>query len=143
MNEDSVNLLKECIAGCKSATSSMEQVMEYVKDQKLLSLIKEYNDKHIKIGDECHNYLNEANENEKDPNKLAMAMAEMGTGIKLTIDDSVNKIASVLIDGCNMGVKSLTEYLNKYVTADENIKKLTQKLIKMEEDFRRDLLTFL
>lgn len=143
MNEDSVNLLKECNAGCKSATSSMEQVMEYVKDQKLLSLIKEYNDKHIKIGDECHYYLNEANENEKDPNRLAMAMAEMGTGMKLTIDDSINKIASVLIDGCNMGVKSLTEYLNKYVAADENSKLLTHKLINIEEEFRRNLLTFL
>lgn len=143
MNEDSINLLKECNAGCKSATSSMEQVMEYVKDQKLLSLIKEYNDKHIKIGDRCHVLLNEVNESEKDPNKLAMTMAEMGTGIKLTVDDSVHKIASVLIDGCNMGIKSLSGYLNKYCAADENSTNLTHLLVNLEEEFRRDLLAFL
>ena len=35
MNEDTINLLKECNAGCKSATSSMEQILAYVENQKL------------------------------------------------------------------------------------------------------------
>lgn len=142
MNEDTINLLKECNAGCKSATSSMEQVMEHVKDQKLKELITKYNDKHIKIGDECHDMLNEVNENEKDPNKFAMAMAEMGTGMKLTINDSTKKIAGLLVDGCNMGIKGLSGYLNQYCTADEKSTKLTQKLIKLEKDFMDELLAF-
>lgn len=143
MNEDTINLLKECNAGCKSATSSMEQVMGHVKDQKLKALITKYNDRHIKIGDECHDMLNEASENEKDPNKLAMAMAEMGTEMKLTLNDSNKKIAGMLVDGCNMGIKSLSGYLNKYCTADENSTKLTQKLIKLEKNFMDELLAFL
>ena len=36
MNLDTINLLKECNAGCKSATNSMEQVLPYVKDEKLM-----------------------------------------------------------------------------------------------------------
>ncbi len=143
MNEDTINLLKECNAGCKSATSSMEQVMDHVKDQKLKALIKKYNESHIKLGDECHEMLNEAYQNEKDPNKLAMAMAEMGTELKLTIDSSNHKIASLLVDGCNMGIKGLSEYLNKYCTADEKSTKLTQKLIKLEKEFMNELLEYL
>lgn len=142
MNEDTINLLKECNAGCKSATSSMEQVMEHVKDQKLKALITKYNDKHIKIGDECHDMLNEVNENEKDPNKFAMAMAEMGTEMKLTINDSTKKIAGLLVDGCNMGIKGLSGYLNQYCTADAKSTKLTQRLIKLEKDFMDELLAF-
>ena len=143
MNEDTINILKECNAGCKSATSSMEQVMDHVKDQKLKLLIKKYNDSHIKLGDECHEMLNEAYQNEKDPNKFAMAMAEMGTEVKLALDNSNHKIASLLVDGCNMGIKSLSEYINKYCTADEKSTKLTQKLISLEKDFMNELLAYL
>ena len=57
MNEDTVSLLKECNSGCKSATSSMEQVLGYVKNEKLPALIKKYDEKHIKAGDECHELL--------------------------------------------------------------------------------------
>ena len=70
MNNDTINLLKECNAGCKSATNSMEQVMSYVKNEKLKALIDKYNDSHIKLGDECHNMLNELGEQEKDPQKI-------------------------------------------------------------------------
>lgn len=54
MNQDTIFLLRECNAGCKSATNSMEQVIPYISDEKLLSIINEYNDQHIKLGDECH-----------------------------------------------------------------------------------------
>ena len=49
MNEDTVSLLKECNSGCKSATSSMEQVLGYVKNEKLAALIKKYDEKHTSL----------------------------------------------------------------------------------------------
>ena len=73
MNEDTIFLLRELNAGCKSATNSMEQVKPYITNEKLMSIINEYNDKHIKIGDECHQMLNESNEGEKDPQEIGRA----------------------------------------------------------------------
>ncbi len=143
MNEDTVCLLKECNSGCKSATNSMEQVMGYVKNNKLKQLIEKYNDKHIKIGDECHDMLNEMDEKEKDPSKIASMFAEMGTDMKLMMENSTHKAADLLVDGCTMGIKSLSEYINKYTTADENVVNLTRKLIRLEQDFMEELLEFL
>ena len=58
MNTDTVYLLRECNSGCKCATNSMEQVMPFLKDKPhLRNLIEQYNDRHIKIGDECHALL--------------------------------------------------------------------------------------
>ena len=105
MNEDTISLLKECNSGCKSATSSMEQVLGYVKNEKLAALIKKYDEKHIKAGDECHELLNQMNEKEKDPSKVAMLFAEMGTDMKLMLEKSAHKAADMLIDGCTMGIK--------------------------------------
>lgn len=143
MDNDTVSLLKECNAGCKSATNSMEQVLEHVKNDKLCALIDKYNGKHIGIGDECHKLLNELGENEKDPKKMAAVFAEVGTEVKLMMEDSTHKAAELLVDGCNMGIKSLSEYMNKYTTADENVVKLVKELIKVEQDFMKDLLEFL
>lgn len=143
MNNDTVNLLKECNAGCKSATNSMEQVLGYVKNEKLRALIDKYNDSHIKLGDECHDMLNELGEQEKEPQKIPAMMAKVGTDMKLMMENTTHKVADLLIDGCNMGIKSLCGYINKYTTADETSTKLARKLVKIEQDFMNDLLEFL
>lgn len=143
MNNDTINLLKECNAGCKSATNSMEQVMGYVKNEKLKALIDKYNDSHIKLGDECHNMLNELGEQEKDPQKIPAMMAKVGTDMKLMMENTTHKVADLLIDGCNMGIKSLCGYINQYSTADEASTKLARRLVKIEQDFMNDLLEYL
>lgn len=143
MNNDTVNLLKECNAGCKSATNSMEQVMEYVKNEKLRALIDRYNDSHIKIGDECHDILNSLGEQEKDPQKISAMMAKVGTDMKLMMENTTHKVADLLVDGCNMGIKSLCGYINQYTTADETSIKLAKKLVSLEKDFMNELLEYL
>lgn len=143
MNSDSINLLKECNSGCKNATDSMEQVLSFVKDEKLKKIIEDYDDKHIKIGDECHKILNKEGESEEDPNKITMAMAWFGTEVKLMINDGSDKIAELMVDGCNMGIKSLSKYNNKYRNAESKIKDLVFELISVEQDFMNELLAFL
>ena len=112
MNEDSINLLKECNAGCKSATNSMEQVEPFINNDELRSVIDKYNDKHIKIGDECHEMLNEMEESEKDPHAIAKVFSWVSTEVKLMVDDDSSKIAQLMVDGCNMGIKSVSKYIN-------------------------------
>lgn len=143
MNEDSINLLKECNSGCKNATDSMEQIMPYVKDESLKKLIDDYNKKHIELGDECHQILNKQGEDEKDPSKITKAMAWMGTEIKLFIDADSKKIADMLVDGCNMGIKSLSRYSNKYKKSESKIKDICFELISLEQDFMNELLMYL
>lgn len=143
MNDDTIKLLRECNAGCKYATNSMEQVLPYINDTDLRNLITKYNDKHIRVGDNCHSILNSVNEDEKDPSSVAKAMSWFSTEIKLMINDDKAKIADLMIDGCNMGIKSLSKYLNQYKGADSESIHLTQKLIKIEEDFMHELLVFL
>ena len=46
-------------------------------------------------------------------------------------------------DGCNMGVKSLSQYLNQYQAADETSKDITKRLIALEERLAVDIRGFL
>jgi len=143
MNEDGINLLKECNSGCKSATNSMEQVLPFTKDQGLKTVINEYNEKHIKIGDQCHQILNEYHKEEKDPPAMAKAFSWISTEVKLMINDDTHKIAELMIDGCNMGIKSVSEYINKYKNASRECMDLAKNLVTIEQGFMTDLLKYL
>lgn len=143
MNEDTINLLKECNAGCKSGTNSMEQVMPFIENKKLKSVIDEYNDRHIKLGDECHQLLNEYHEDEKDPKVSAKAFSWISTEMKLMMNNNTHTIADIMIDGCNMGIKSVSEYINKYNTASADSMDLAKKLVRTEQEFMNDLLGYL
>jgi len=143
MSNDTVKLLRECNAGCKSATNSMEQVLRYLDNEDLKMLIDEYNDKHIKLGDECHQMLNELDEEEKDPDKMAKTFSWISTEVKLMMDGNSQKIAELMIDGCNMGIKSLSKYINQYKNASNKSVDLAKRLIKIEQEFMNELLKYL
>jgi len=48
-----------------------------------------------------------------------------------------------MIDGCNMGIKSVSEYINKYKTASKESVDLAKKLVKAEQEFMNELLGYL
>ena len=143
MSNDTVKLLRECNAGCKSATNSMEQVLRYLDNEDLKMLIDEYNDKHIRLRDECHQMLNELDEEEKDPDKMAKTFSWISTEVKLMMDDNSQKIAELMIDGCNLGIKSLSKYINQYKNASNESVDLAKRLIKIEQEFMNELLKYL
>lgn len=141
MNSDTIKLLKECNAGCKSATNSMEQVMPFVGESHgLHDILKKYNDEHISIGDECHALLNAVEEDEKDPHPAAKVFSWISTEMKLMMDSQPDHVAELLTDGCHMGIKSLSRYLNQYSEASEESRRLARKLIDCEKQFYDELL---
>ena len=63
----------------------------------------------------------------KEPSAIAQGMSRMKTGVKLAMDESDATVADLITDGCNMGVKSLSRYLNQYKAADERSKDLAKR----------------
>ena len=48
-----------------------------------------------------------------------------------------------MMDGCNMGIQSVSEYLNQYPQASQESKSLAKKLVETEEMFMKELKKFL
>jgi hypothetical protein len=67
----------------------------------------------------------------------------MSTRMKITMHRTDNEIASIMTDGCNMGIKSLYKYLNQYEAADDESKDITNRLISIEQELRTDMRSFL
>ena len=52
-------------------------------------------------------------------------------------------VADLITDGCNMGVKSLSRYLNQYKAADEQSKNIAKRLIQLEEGLSVNMRSYL
>ena len=70
-------------------------------------------------------------------------LSELMTKMKLALHDSDAEIADLMTEGCNMGVKSLSKYLNQYAAADESSKGMARRLIALESDLAVDLRGYL
>ena len=142
-NQDTIHLLKECDAGTKMAISSIDDILEKVKDEKLKSILSKSKEEHTKIEDEIKVLLNEYDSEEKEPNAMAKGMSWLKTNFKMSMDESDATVADLITDGCNMGVKSLNEYLNKYEAANSKVKDICTRLIKLEEQLCEDIKGYL
>lgn len=140
---DSVNLLKECDSGSKMAVASIDEVLENIHNSRLKALLEESKSHHSKIGDELHLLLEKYGECEKEPSPIAKGMSYIKTNIKLSMHNDDATIADLMTDGCNMGIKSLTKYLNQYKNADNASRSLTKKLISLEEELCNSLKEYL
>ncbi len=140
---DTIRLLHEVNSGCKMATNSMEQVMEFVNEQRFKEVLDKYNQKHISIGDRAHSALESENSNEQDPGKAAEMFSWITTEVKLMLKADTHTIAKIMMDGCNMGIQSICKFRNEFSDADNKATKLADELIKTEEEFAKELQNFI
>lgn len=143
IKDDTIKLLKECNAGIKMGVSSIEEVVDRVENHTLKATLVQSLDEHKRLGDETHNLLNEYNDKGKEPNIMAKSMSWLKTNMMLSANECDETISDLLTDGCNMGVKSLSKYLNKYAAADESSKDIAKKLISMESQLAIDMRPYL
>lgn len=143
IEQDTIKLLRECDAGVKMGTASIDDVIEYVDSDILRKYLSECKIEHEKLNTEIQAQLDKFHDEGKDPNPMANAMSWIKTNVKLAMKESDKTIADLMTDGCNMGVKSLNIYLNKYKAADEVSKDICKRLINLEEKLTIDIRGFL
>lgn len=140
---DTIKLLRECDAGIKMGVNSISDVLDNVRDAKLKEMLTKCEDKHDALQDEIDKLLQEYHDEGKEPNVMAQGMSWIKTNVKLAMDDSDTTIAELMTDGCDMGIKSLSRYLNQYEAADDKAKAITKKLINLENDLCSGLREYL
>ena len=143
IEQDTIKLLRECDAGIKMGIASIDDVVDHVRSQQLKQSLTQNKKEHQKLKSELQTLLEQYHDDGKDPNPIAKGMSWMKTNVKLSMEDSDHVVADLMTDGCNMGVKSLSRYLNQYKAADEKSKDIAKRLIKLEEDLAVEIRGFL
>jgi len=123
--------------------SSIDDVLDNVENGSLKDILKDSRDIHCRLDAETDGYLERYHDEGKEPAPFAKAMAKMKSNFKTMSDNPDCAIASLITDGCNMGIKSLHRYLNQYPAADKGVKHLTKQIISTEEKLLTALQRFL
>ena len=139
IEKDTIKLLRECDAGVKMGVASIDEVLPYVRSELLKKRLADCKDEHNVLNGEIQKLLGEYHDEGKNPNPIAKSMSWIKTSVKLAMKESDHTIADLMTDGCNMGVKSLSKYLNQYQAADEKTKDIAKRLIEVEERLAVDL----
>ena len=143
IEQDTVKLLRECDAGIKMGVKSIDDVEKYVKSGEMKKLLSQCKAEHKRLENEVEDMLVAYGDDGKNPNPIATGMSWMKTNVKLSMHHSDKTVADLMTDGCNMGVKSLSGYLNQYKAASEKSKDIAKKLIAIESDLGENMRAYL
>lgn len=142
-NDDTIKLLRECNAGIKMAVKSLKEVEPRISGKEMEKIIHESIEAHEKIGNKTHELLDKYKDEEKEPGKMAEAMSWIKINVNYMLDSSDSEISRLMMDGCNMGIQSISRYINQYKAADQQTKNLVQNLIEAEEKLMKNLRNYL
>ncbi len=140
---DDIKLLKECDSGVKMGIDGIKGVIDNAFDDGLKDILENYEEEHIKILNVIGEKLQKSGMDVKEPHPIAKMNLKFTTDIKMAMNDSDEKIASIMMDGCNMGIKSVSMYMNQYAGASKETKDIANSIVTLEQNFMNDLRKYL
>lgn len=143
MEQDTKALLLECSAGIDMAIASIDDVLGQTKDKNLERLLLKTRQTHRTLDARTKALLQAEGIARKSANPMARGMSWMKTNLKLTLSPSDDTVADLIVDGCNMGVKSLIRYQNRYPNASEPARAIAGQLIESEQALCRGMQAYL
>lgn len=141
--DDTIELLNECDAGVRMAVEAINEILPAVKDPAMQKEVQHCLEQHRKTGGQTAVQLHQHNCEGKSPSPIARGMSWLRTNVKLSMDDSDAAAADLLTDGCNMGVKTLTQFKNQYSAANSAAQKLADDIIHSEQQLADGLKSYL
>ncbi len=143
MQKDTIKLLHECSAGVKMGERAINLALSHTSAGELKETLEKASEAHAILGDEIKKMLFSAKVGDKEPSPIAQMMSDAKIKTRLTVNSSKANVASIMTDGCNMGAKSISHYLNKYHLASVSSQLLAHRIIRTEDDLRDKLRKFL
>jgi hypothetical protein len=123
--------------------SCIKDVEDHAHHSALKGSLNENKREHERLQNEVDSLLHKYGDEGKDPNPMAKGMSHLKCQMRLMGQRGDREVASLITDGCNMGVKSLSRYLNQYAAADERSKDIAKRLIALEERLSVEMRSYL
>lgn len=141
--EETKGILRECDAGVKMGIESIDAVVEKVKNPELKNALLESRKEHMQLQNEISEALTEHGWTGKEPPVMADLMSRMKIGAELLMDPSDQTIADLMYEGCEMGIKKLSEYVNRFPHSKSPAVHVAERLIKSEQELSDAVRVFL
>lgn len=142
-NKDTIFLLKECSAGIRMAVSSIDDMLPYLENGKLKQILKESKTEHKDLEKDIDNALHSMDCDGKEPNIMAKGMSKIKTNAEMAFKPTESQAASLISDGCGMGIKSIHKYMNQYPAASSEVINLANRISSLEQKLADSIKPYL
>lgn len=142
-NQDTLYLLRECSAGIRMAVASIDDVLPYLNDGEMMQVLKESKTEHKDLEKDIDDTLHRMNCDGKEPNIMAKGMSKIKTNAEMAFKPTAAQAASLITDGCGMGIKSIHKYMNQYPAASHEVMHLANRISRLEAKLEEQMKPFL
>ena len=141
--DNNINTLDELNKGCCMGIDALDFILSKVEEDKFKELL----DKQLTEYQELSNKINElyreyTSSSIHETNLMEKAMTWYGIQKDTIMDNSVSKLADLLINGTNMGIIEGRKLLNNK-TMNKKVHKICSKYVDMQEKYIEKLKEFL
>lgn len=142
--ENEVNVLDELNKGACMGMDAIHFILDKVDNNDLKEELDIQYNKYKSISEKIKKLYPEYNEDEKphETSTMNKVMTWYGIEMKTLMDENTSKIAELLLQGTNMGIIEGRKLLN-HKTVNEDVHKLIQEYVDMQEAAVEKLKTFL
>ncbi len=128
------DFLAEIYRGANMGVQTINNLLMKVTDNAIYNELKYQLRSYEEIANEAYVEIMKRNSKPKDISMFDKMSAKMSIGLNTFINNNSSHIADMLIKGNTMGVTGITKSLNSHSEADEGIKNLADRFIKLEQD---------
>lgn len=144
MLQTDINLLTEVYQGCQMGIESMDGIIPKLKQQDDLTLVlNNYMRDLVEIQNKVISVASTGNEPIEQSGIMEKAFVKGSTKLNMLVDDSANHVAEMIIKGSAMGITSIQGKLNQNKNASEEVKKLAEHMIFLQEENMEKMKKFL
>jgi hypothetical protein len=143
IEKDTIRLLRECDAGIKMGVASIADVYDHAKSEKMRNCLNACKDEHDKLDKELQEALGRFKDEGKNPNIMAKGMSKIKTNAEMVMKPTASQAASLITDGCGMGIKYIHKYMNQYPAAAPEVMNLANRISTLEAKLEEQMKPFL
>lgn len=140
---NNINVLDELNKGCFMGIDALNIILTKVEDPDFKDLLEKQHNEYVDFTNRIEElYRTYSDKNIHETNTITKAMTWYGITKDTIFDDSVSKIADLLINGTNMGIIEGRKLINNK-KMDKKVHKVCSDFVKMQENYIEKLKKFL
>ena len=140
---NNMNVLDEINKGCFMGIDALDIVIKKVSDTSFKEVLEKQYEEYVSLTNRIDELYKEYSDKEAhETNMITKAMTWYGIEKDTMMDDSISKLADLLINGTNIGIIEGRKLLNNK-KMDKKVHKLCCDYTKMQENYIEKLKKFL
>lgn len=144
MRDCNLDFIGEVYRNASVALESISDIMSEIDDEELKKEILSEHEGYENFITELTLYMKEKGYEIKDISGMKKAMMWSAIKMNTAFDDTRSHISELMIKGTVMGITELTKIINSSdCVTDEKAVQFAKRLLELEEDYEKNLKTFL